>query len=43
MNAFCNAFLDKDVYIHYPNKFHIPGHYLQLIYTLYSLLKSLLL
>jgi hypothetical protein len=43
MNAFYNAFLDEDIYVRYPDKFHIPGHCLQLIRALYGLLKSPLL
>jgi hypothetical protein len=43
VNAFCNAFLDEDVYVRYPDGFHVPGHCLQLIRALYGLPKSPLL
>lgn len=43
VNAFCNAFLDEDVYIRYPDGFHVPDHCLQLIRALYGLPKSPLL
>ena len=43
VNAFCNAFLNEDVYVRYPDGFQVPGSCLKLIRALYSLPKSPLL
>jgi hypothetical protein len=43
VNAFCNAFLDEEVYVRYPDGYQEPGHCLQLIRALYGLPKSPLL
>ena len=43
VNAFTNAFLDKVVYVKYPDRFECPGSVLQVIHALYRLVCLLLL
>jgi hypothetical protein len=43
INAFCNAKIDKLVYVRYPDGFQVPGHCLKLQRALYRMPKSALL
>ena len=43
INAFCNTYNNKLVYVRYPNRFQVPNYYLELVRALYKQSKSLLL